>query len=109
MAALARDGGRERLELAGPETLSHTDIVRLAIEAAGRPRPLVHVPTPVVSRGLRAVEALMKSRAPAVWDEAELMEVSLLSARGTADAEALGVAPQPMAAVLGLRPAAAAA
>lgn len=103
VAALAGDGGRERFELAGPDVLTHTDIVRLTLAAAGRHRPLVHVPTPFVSRGLRVVEALMKSRAPAVWDEAELMEVSMLSARGTADAEALGVTPQPMAAVLGLR------
>jgi NADH dehydrogenase len=46
------------------------------------------------------LEALMKSKAPATWDEAELLEVSLLSERGTADAERLGVAPRHMAAVL---------
>jgi hypothetical protein len=43
---------------------------------------------------------LMKSKAPATWDEAELMEVSLLTGRGTADPERLGVHPQYMAAVL---------
>jgi NADH dehydrogenase len=68
---------------------------------------MVHVPTPLVSRGLRAVEALMKSRAPAVWDEAELMEVSLVTPRGDADARALGVTPRRMAEVLGVRAAAA--
>jgi NADH dehydrogenase len=62
---------------------------------------MVHVPTPLVSRGLRVVETLMKSRSPATWDEAELLEVSMLSALGTADAEGLGVRPRPMAAVLG--------
>ena len=104
VAALAREGsGHTRHELAGPEFLTYTDIVRLATRAAGRHRPLVHVPTPIVSRGLRAVGALMKSKAPAVWDEAELMEVSLITPRGTADAEALGVGPRPMAEVLGLR------
>jgi NADH dehydrogenase len=61
----------------------------------------VHVPTPIVSRALRVAEALMKSKAPATWDEAELMEVSLLTERGTADAERLGVEPRFMAAVLG--------
>ncbi len=46
------------------------------------------------------------SRAPparrrfATWDEAELMEVSMSTSRGTADAERLGVRPQPMGAVL---------
>lgn len=101
VGALARGPERARYELAGPDELTHTDIVRLVLEAGGRHRPLVHVPTPVVSRGLKAVEALMKTRAPAVWDEAELMEVSLTTSRGTADAETLGVTPAPMRAVLG--------
>jgi NADH dehydrogenase len=102
IAALGREPEKARYELAGPEVLTHDDIVRLTLEAAGRSRPLVHIPTPLVSRGLRAAEALMKSRAPAVWDEAELMEVSLLSERGTADAESLGVTPARMADVLGV-------
>ena len=103
VAALARaESTHARYELAGPETLTHTDIVRLAAAAAGRHRPLVHVPTPIVSRGLRAVGALMKSKAPAVWDEAELMEVPLTTRRGTADAESLGVHPRAMAEVLGV-------
>ncbi|MCW2967897.1 MAG: NAD-dependent epimerase/dehydratase family protein, partial [Solirubrobacteraceae bacterium] len=107
VAGLARDGaGHARYELAGPEILTHTDIVRLAARAAGRNRPLVHIPTPIVSRGLRAVGALMKSKAPAVWDEAELMEVPLTTPRGTADAVSLGVHPRPMAEVLGVRVAA---
>lgn len=96
------DGAGTRHELAGPETLTHEQIVRLALRAIGRERPIVHVPTPVVSRGLRALEALMKSKAPAVWDEAELMEVSMTTPAGTADAERLGVSPRPMAAVLGV-------
>lgn len=108
VGALSRGPERVRYELAGPDELTHTDIVRAVLEASGRHRPLVHVPTPLVSRGLKAVEALMKTRAPAVWDEAELMEVSLLTDRGTADAEALGVTPAPMRAVLGAPSAAAA-
>ena len=92
---------RARYELAGPQTLSHEAIVALVLRAAGRARPIVNVPTPLVSRGLRVVETLMKSRAPATWDEAELLEVSMTSARGTADAEALGLTPRTMGAVLG--------
>src|SRR4051794_14397102 len=102
VAALERDGAaKDRYELAGPQTISHEGIVKLALRAADRRRPLVHVPTVVVSRALKVGEALMKSKAIATWDEAELMEVSMLARAGTADAEALGVRPQPMAAVLG--------
>lgn len=100
----ALDGGRNgdrRYELAGPETLSHQEIVELVLRAAGRARPIVNVPTPIVSRGLRVLETFMQSRAPSTWDEAELLEVPMTSARGTADAESLGVTPRAMAAVLG--------
>ena len=38
----------------------------------------------------------------ATWDEAELLEVPLISRYGTADAERLGVLPKPMRAVLGV-------
>ena len=37
----------------------------------------------------------------ATWEEAELMEVPMVSAGGTADAEALGVEPLAVDAVLG--------
>jgi hypothetical protein len=36
----------------------------------------------------------------ATWDEAELMEIPMLSSRGAADVESLGITPQPMHAVL---------
>jgi NADH dehydrogenase len=45
----------------------------------------------------------MKSKAPATWDEAELLQVSMTSETGTAGAEALGVMPRRMSAVLGAR------
>ncbi|HWH92997.1 MAG TPA: NAD(P)H-binding protein [Baekduia sp.] len=106
MALLAQEegdvAGRDRYELAGPETLDYTQITALLLRAAGRPRRLVHVPTPIVSRALRATEAVLKSKAPATWDEAELMEVSMTTSRGTADAQLLGVEPKPMTAVLGV-------
>ncbi|MBA3807075.1 MAG: NAD(P)H-binding protein [Solirubrobacterales bacterium] len=104
--ASLRDGGaitHERVELAGPETLSHTEIVRTVLRSLGRRRALLHVPTPLVSRGLRMLERLAGPSAFATWDEAELMEVSMVSARGAAGAETLGVTPQRMAAVLGTR------
>jgi uncharacterized protein YbjT (DUF2867 family) len=90
-----------RYELAGPETLSYSDIVRTLLRSINRRRPLVHVPTPIVSRALRLLERAVGARAFATWDEAELMETAMTSPRGAADAEALGVSPQRMAAVLG--------
>jgi NADH dehydrogenase len=101
-AALRGDGDRrERYELAGPETLSHSEIVRTVLRSLSRNRPLLHIPTAVVSRSLRLLEAAVGSRAFATWDEAELMESPMISTRGAADAERLGVTPQRMAAVLG--------
>jgi uncharacterized protein YbjT (DUF2867 family) len=91
----------ERYELAGPETLSHEQIVRTLLRSLRRRRPLLHVPTPIVSRALRALERIGGPGVFATWDEAELMEASMTSVRGAADAEALGVRPQRMAAVLG--------
>ncbi|HEX5926122.1 MAG TPA: NAD-dependent epimerase/dehydratase family protein, partial [Baekduia sp.] len=60
MAALERPDGPQRYELSGPETLSYDAIAELVLRAAGRPRPLMHVPLGVVSRGLRTLEALMR-------------------------------------------------
>ncbi len=103
MSVLRQPDGARRYELAGPDTLNHEAIVALITRAAGRERARVKVPSPVVRATLRTLEALMKSKAPAVWDEAELLEVSMTSRKGTADAESLGVTPRPMAAVLGAR------
>jgi uncharacterized protein YbjT (DUF2867 family) len=90
-----------RYELAGPETLSYDEIVEQVMEANGRERPLIHVPLPIVRAGLRGLELIAGPSVFATWEEAELMEVPMTSARGTADAERLGVEPRPMAGVLG--------
>jgi uncharacterized protein YbjT (DUF2867 family) len=103
--ASAINGSRQsadgRYELAGPEVLSYDDIVERVLETTGRNRPLVHVPTPLVRSGLRALELLAGPSVFATWEEAELMEVPMTTERGTADPEALGVEPRPMGAVLG--------
>ena len=102
VAALRRDGdAADHYELAGPEELTHEQIVQTVLHAAGRQRPVVGIPTPIVSRSLRALEALTKSKAFATWDEAELLEVSMVTPAGTAGAESLGVHPRAMAEVLG--------
>lgn len=85
--------------LAGPERLTYDDIVRVALSRpAGR--RLVHVPLPMVRALLRSIEQVAGPSAFATWEEAALMEEPMVSERGTADAEALGVTPQRMAAVL---------
>ena len=96
MAVLERDAASamRRHELAGPDTLDHIAVADLALRAAGRERPLVRVPERVTRAALQTLEALMKSKAPATWDEAELLQVSMTSRHGTADAEALGVTPR---------------
>jgi uncharacterized protein YbjT (DUF2867 family) len=92
----------ERYELAGPETLSYNDVIRVALRSLDRERPLAHIPTPLVSRILRLLERAARGHAPVTWDEAELLEANMVCKRGVADAEALGVTPQPMRAVLGV-------
>ncbi len=102
VAALDLPGdGRRSFDLAGPEILSYEEIVRTALRPLGRRRPLVHVPLPVVRASLRGLERVTGHSAFATWEEAELMEEPMTTPRGTADAEALGVAPLRMSAVLG--------
>jgi NADH dehydrogenase len=101
--AVLRDGDAGLdFDLAGPQTLTHSDIIRLVLRSLERRRLLVHLPTPLVSRALRLLEATAGPRAFATWDEAELMEVPMISSRGAADVERLGVVPQSMSAVLGV-------
>jgi uncharacterized protein YbjT (DUF2867 family) len=100
--ALASESDGARYELAGPETLTHQDIIEIALRSFHRRRMLVRVPTPFVRRTLKLAELLMGPAAFATWDEAELLEVPMTSRHGTADAERLGVLPKPMRAVLGI-------
>jgi uncharacterized protein YbjT (DUF2867 family) len=89
-----------RIELAGPDVLDYDQMSDLVSRAAGRPRPLVHLPLPLVRYGLLAARSIAGESVFATWEEAELMEVPMVSERGTADAEALGVEPRRMRDVL---------
>ncbi len=102
VAALDRDASdsRDRYELAGPETLDYDEMSDLVSRIAGRPRPLVHVPLPVIRAGLIGLRNVFGEAVFATWEEAELMEVSMTSERGTADAEELGIEPRRMGDVL---------
>ncbi|HET7444685.1 MAG TPA: NAD(P)H-binding protein [Solirubrobacterales bacterium] len=100
VAALAAAEPRPRYELAGPETLSYDEMSDLVSRIAGRPRPLVHLPLGLVRSGLIGLRSVFGEAVFATWEEAELMEVSMVSERGPADAQALGVRPRRMSDVL---------
>ncbi|HEX5930052.1 MAG TPA: NAD(P)H-binding protein [Solirubrobacterales bacterium] len=99
VAALGTEA-QPRYELAGPETLTYDQMSDLVSRIAGRPRPLVHLPLPFVRAGLIAMRSVFGEAVFATWEEAELMEVSMVSERGTADVQALGVEPRRMGDVL---------
>jgi uncharacterized protein YbjT (DUF2867 family) len=101
LADLANGPGTRRHELAGPDRLSYDEIAKLIARSAGRERPLVHVPLGIVQLGLASLRRLVGDAAFATWEEAELMEVPMVSERGPADARSLGVEPRRMVEVLG--------
>ena len=102
LADIDRPGGESRRhELGGPETLTYDDIARLVARSTGRERPLLHLPLGLVHYGLAGLRRLVGEAAFATWEEAELMEVSMVSERGDGDARGLGVEPRRMAEVLG--------
>jgi uncharacterized protein YbjT (DUF2867 family) len=96
----AIDAPPGRYELAGPQRLTYDQLARLIAESTGRPRRLLHVPLPFVRSGLIWLRRLFGERAFATWEEAELMEVPMVSATGTTDIKRLGVEPEPMRSVL---------
>jgi uncharacterized protein YbjT (DUF2867 family) len=102
LAALDRpDPVSERFELAGPEILTHREVVSLVLRASGRRRRLVPIPLAVLRAGLRAGETLAGPTAFVTWDEALMLAVPMLAESGPADLERLGVHPRRMAEVLG--------
>jgi uncharacterized protein YbjT (DUF2867 family) len=98
--ALAVGDPLPRYELAGPETLTYDQMSDLVSRIAGRPRPLLHVPLPLIRSSLIALRNVFGEAVFATWEEAELMEVSMVSERGASDAQALGVEPRKMSDVL---------
>jgi len=101
-AALAESSIGCRYELAGPQRLTHRQIVELALRSFGRRRPVVGIPVGLTRPALKLVARLRGPAAFATWDEAELLEVPLLARDGTSDARRLlGSEPRPMGEVLG--------
>jgi uncharacterized protein YbjT (DUF2867 family) len=100
VVATLGDSPQPRYELAGPEILTYDDMARTIARASGHRRPLVHLPLGLVRTTLIWLRRLVGEAAFATWEEAELMEVPMVTPRGSADVEALGVQPRRMADVL---------
>jgi NADH dehydrogenase len=100
VADLERGDGSRRHELVGPEQLDYDDLARLIARAAGRERPVLHIPLGAVHLGLTGLRHLVGDAAFATWEEVELMEVPMVAANGAADVRALGIEPKRMAEVL---------
>jgi uncharacterized protein YbjT (DUF2867 family) len=100
LAAL-ESGRGGRIELAGPERLSYERIARTIATSSGRRRRVVHVPLNIVRLVLRGMRRAFGDAVFATWEEAELLEVPMLSERGTADVQSLGITPKSMREVLG--------
>lgn len=98
----AGHAGSRRYELAGPETLTYDQMVRTVLAAGDHERRLAHLPPGLVKRALRLLQRAAGAQTPVTWDEAELLRAECVSARGPADARALGCEPQRMGVVLGL-------
>ena len=101
IASLDSEDRKARYELAGPEELSYDEIAQAVARATGRERPLVHVPLGLVHLTLVTLRRIFGEAVFATWEEAELMEVPMVSVPGTADAESLGVEPLALDEVLG--------
>lgn len=104
IADLDREGdSKRRYELAGPERLTYEEMSRVIAWSVDRRRRIASIPSNLVRLGLNGVRRVAGDSAFATWEEAELLEVPMVSERGTADAEELGVSPVRMADVLASR------
>jgi NADH dehydrogenase len=88
------------IALAGPQTLTQNEIVRVVARHFGRSKPLLHVPAGLARRALDWQERRSGAAAMATWDQVALLQESSLSPRGTGDLAAIGVDPLPMTDVL---------
>lgn len=91
------------IALAGPDTLTQDQILRIVMRHFGAQKPLLHLPTGFSRRVLDWQEQRLGQAALATWDQVALLQDSVLSARGTGDLSALGVEPLRMADVLPAR------
>lgn len=91
------------IALAGPETLTQNEILKLVMRHFGSQRPLLHLPVGIARRVLEWQEARARGAAIATWDQVALLQHSILSPRGSGDLDFLGVSPLPMADVLPVR------
>ena len=96
-------GGNRRHELAGPETLTYEqiDAADRALRRAASGRSSTSRSNLVHARSARRLERVVGDAAFATWEEAELMEVPMVSRRGTGRRQRARGRAAPMAEVLG--------
>ena len=93
-------GGHRVLEIAGPERYTNREAVQAVLEARGRPRRQLVLPSGLIRSILHAYEAATGPVALTTRDETDLLAATMRTDRGTADAEALGVRPRAIRDVL---------
>ncbi|MFT4050478.1 MAG: NAD(P)H-binding protein [Solirubrobacterales bacterium] len=91
------------IALAGPDTLSQNQILKLVMRHFGSSKPLLHLPLGPSRRMIDWAEKRAGAAALATWDQVALLQHSILSPRGTGDLDFLGVSPLAMADVLPVR------
>jgi NADH dehydrogenase len=91
------------IALAGPDTLTQDQILKIVMRHFGAQKPLIHLPTGFSRKLLDWQEQRVHQAALATWDQVVLLQDSILSARGTGDLSVLGVDPLPMPDVLPAR------
>ena len=98
-----RGAGSRRLRARRARACSPTTQMARLIAALRRPRAARSSTcrSALVRSALAGLRRVVGDAAFATWEEAELMEVPMVTERGTADARALGVEPRRMADVLG--------
>ena len=62
--------------------MTYNEIINTVLRSLDRERPLLPIPTPIVSRALRLLERAMGTNAPITWDEAELLEANMVAKGG---------------------------
>jgi uncharacterized protein YbjT (DUF2867 family) len=92
--------GHRVLDIAGPETYTNREAVQAVLEARGRPRRQLVLPSGLIRSVLHAYEAATGPVALTTRDETDLLAATMRTDRGTADAVALGVRPRSIREVL---------
>lgn len=91
------------IPLAGPQVLTHDQILRIVMRHYSQQKPLLRVPRAIARWMLDWQERHLRQAAPVTWDQVALLQRSIVSEHGARDLGVVGVDPLPMADVLPAR------